>query len=374
MEISERKLQILQAIIESYLETAEPVGSRTISKRFPLGISSATIRNEMADLEEMGLIEQPHTSAGRIPSALGYRLYVDQLMNSESVSNEQWELVRTILQDKSLQLDSMLKEIGDLLASVTRYTTIVTTPHITKTRLKHLQLVPLDADKVILVLVTDGNIVRNHIVKIHKLYTQDDLYKLTDRLNSNLCGMTVSDITLPLIQKIKKETKIDQELFDGLLDALNEALKNSDDVNVFTSGASNMLNFPEFHDVDVARGFMEFVQQKDQIKQLNHTEVSGDELDGDGQVKIVIGQENEAEELKNCSVITASFHYHNFDLGTISVVGPMRMDYDRVVGALKHLGTDFPLLFDSERKRADNNGDKSEANIFTFDIDKEKEE
>lgn len=344
MDMSDRKLQILQAIIMNYLETAEPVGSRTISRRFPMGISSATIRNEMSDLEELGLIEQPHTSAGRVPSAKGYRLYVDELMNSNSISMEQWDVVRTILRNKNRQLDSLLREIGDLLAALTRYTTIVTTPQLTRVRLKHLQLIPLDQRSVILVLITDGNIVRNHVIPVKGEFRQEELYQLTDILNQHLCGLSVGEINLPLIQRIKKETHMDQEMMESLLDAIHDTLQNTEDINVFTAGASNMLNFPEFSDVTRARDFMEFVQQKDQIRQLLRSENEG-EGSGKETLKIVIGSENQQRQLQDCSVITATYRYQNFDLGSISVVGPMRMDYDKVVTALKYLAEDFPKLF-----------------------------
>lgn len=353
MDMSDRKLQILQAIIMNYLETAEPVGSRTISRRFPMVISSATIRNEMSDLEELGLIEQPHTSAGRIPSAKGYRLYVDELMNSNSISLEQWDVVRTILRDKTRQLDSMLKDIGDLLATLTRYTTIVTTPQITKVRLKHLQLIPLDAYSVILVLITDGNIVRNHVIPVKGEYHQEELYQLTDVLNQHLCGLTVSDINLPLIQKIKRETNMDQGMMESFLDAIHDTLQNTEDVNVFTAGASNMLNFPEFSDVARARDFMEFVQQKDQLRRLLRDENESPPNNKKGHLKIFIGSENQMKQLQDCSVVTATYRYQNFDLGSISVVGPMRMDYDKVVTALEYLAEDFPGIFGSKETDKD---------------------
>ncbi len=351
MDISERQLQILQAIIMNYLETAEPVGSRTISRRFPLGISSATIRNEMADLEELGLVEQPHTSAGRIPSAKAYRLYVNELMQKDTVTDEQWELVRSILQKKSLQLDSLLREIGDLLATVTSYTTIVTTPHLTKSRLKHLQLIPLDNSSVVLVAITDGNMVSNHIIPIKAGYTQEDLNRLTEKLNEELCGLTLSDISLSLLSKIKKETHMDEAMMDSFMEALHDTLHSVDDVGVYTSGASNMLNFPEFSDINRARGFMEFLQKKEEVKRLVKPEIeTGDLSPEEGQVRIAIGSENKVEQLSDCSVITATYRYKDMELGSISVVGPMRMDYDRVVGSLKYIAHDFPRLFDSQQE------------------------
>ena len=203
MDMSERKLQILQAIILNYLETAEPVGSRTISRRFLMDLSSATIRNEMSDLEKMGLIEQPHTSAGRIPSSKGYRLYVDQLMKRETVDDQQVSILMNLLKDKTLQLDSLLREIGDLLATLTKYTTVVTMPQLKRSALKHLQLMPLDEHSAILVLVTDGNIVRNHVIPLQHSLEPETMYHISDVLNKELDGLSVTQMDLPLIQKIK---------------------------------------------------------------------------------------------------------------------------------------------------------------------------
>ena len=345
MELNSRKIQILQAIIMNYLETAEPVGSRTISRRFPLGISSATIRNEMSDLEELGFIMQPHTSAGRIPSSKGYRLYVDHLMRTKSISSEQMEILKRILREKRNQLDSLLKEMGDLLADLTRYTAIVTMPQFKKTRLKHLQLIALDHNSVILVIITDGNVVRNNVLQIEQPFSQEDLYRLSEVLNTNLSGLTVEEINLPLIQKIKREMKVDQTMMDGLLDAINETLQFADDVDVFTSGATNILNFPEFADIARARALMEVFEEKEQMLSMVHSSLSGK-----SPMSITIGTENAMEELQDCSIITAIYHYGKRNIGSISVVGPMRMDYDQVASTLGCLVKDFQQLFSEDKK------------------------
>ncbi len=351
MDMSERKLQILQAIIMNYLETAEPVGSRTISRRFPMGISSATIRNEMSDLEELGLIEQPHTSAGRIPSSKGYRLYVDQLMERGQMNQEHAEVLRGILKEKTIQLDSMLREIGDLLATLTKYTAIVTMPQFKKAKLKHVQLIPLDQKSVILVLVTDGNIVRNHVIPISHPLRQEELYQLSDVLNHNLSGLAVSEMSLPLIQKIKRECRVEPAMMESLLNAISDTMQYADDVDIFTSGTTNILNFPEFSDIARARALMEFFQQKDQVLHLLDSGEMQESSDADtvstsgGGLRIRIGTENQVEQLQDCSIVTATYHYNNRSIGSISVVGPMRMDYDKVVSALEYLTKDFPNLF-----------------------------
>lgn len=347
MEMNERKLQILQAIIMNYLETAEPVGSRTISRRFMTELSSATIRNEMSDLEEMGLIEQPHTSAGRVPSSKGYRLYVDELMQRQEMDPEQLILVRDILKTKTIQLDSLLREIGDLLATMTRYTAVVTMPQMKKVSLKHLQLMPLDESSAILVVVTDGNIVRNHMIPLKQPLQPQELYYISDVLNRELSGLSLSAMDLSRIQKIKKELRLEAGTMDSLLDAINDTMQYADDVDVFTAGTTNILNFPEFSDIAKARSLMEFLNQKDQMKMLS------DEANvnkGTG-LQIRIGKENAPAQLQDCSIVTANYRYNDENIGSISIVGPMRMDYDRVVSALENLMKDFPDLFGGNTPR-----------------------
>ena len=361
MDMSERKLQILQAIIMNYLETAEPVGSRTISRRFPMGISSATIRNEMSDLEELGLIEQPHTSAGRIPSSKGYRLYVDHLMERDQMSQAQANALRGILREKTMQLDSMLREIGNLLAALTKYTAIVTMPQLKKAKLKHIQLIPLDQKSVILVLVTDGNIVRNHVIPLKQPLSREELYRLSDVLNRYLSGLTVSEITLPLIQKMKGEMYIGHDMMESLLNAIHDTMRYADDVDIFTSGAANILNFPEFSNIARARAIMEFFQQKDQMLHVLGGDSAPEEENTaarDGKLRIRIGSENQIEQLRDCSIITATYHYNSQSIGSISVVGPMRMDYDKVISALEYLIHDFPDLFDPESSQEEDGYEK----------------
>ncbi|MBO6159233.1 MAG: heat-inducible transcription repressor HrcA [Firmicutes bacterium] len=339
--MSERKLQILQAIILNYLETAEPVGSRTISRRFLMDLSSATIRNEMSDLEEMGLIEQPHTSAGRIPSSKGYRLYVDQLMKRDTVDDQQMNILMNLLKNKTVQLDSLLREIGDLLSTMTKYPTVVTMPQIKQSALKHLQLMPLDEHSAILVLVTDGNIVRNHVIPLQHEMKETDLYRISDVLNKELSGLSLSQMDLPLIQKIKRDCHVEPEIMESLLNAISDTLEHAKDGDVFTSGATNILSFPEFSDIARARSLMEFFNQKDQILHMVSTE---ERPVGTG-LKIRIGTENTIEQLHDCSIVTANYRYKDRTIGTISVVGPIRMDYQKVVSALEGLMLDFPDLF-----------------------------
>lgn len=357
MEMSERKLQILQAIIMNYLEDGEPVGSRTISKKFLTDYSSATIRNEMSDLEELGLIEQPHTSAGRVPSSKGYRLYVDQLMQRTTFADEDAAMVREILMAKTKQLDSMLKEIGDLLATITKYTAVVTVPSLQRIEIKHIQLMPLDEASALLVLITDGNIVRNNVIPLSRPLSSAEIRRVSQVLDSDLQGKTISEITLPVVQKIKKECGLDQETMENLLNAINESLQQLTETDVFTSGTNNILNFPEFSNIARARALMEFFNQKDQVLHM----VSGPISRQRTGLNISIGTENSIEQLRDCSIVTATYRYKESSMGSISVVGPMRMNYNRVVSALENMMHDFPDLFSDDEEDEEESAEGADA-------------
>ncbi len=354
MELSDRKIQILQAIIMNYLETAEPVGSRTISRRFPLGISSATIRNEMSDLEELGLIVQPHTSAGRIPSSKGYRLYVDHLLDTQQPDGEQYEALSSLFKEKYLQLDSLIKEMGDILAALTKYTAIVTMPQFRQTRIKHLQLIPLDRRSVILVVITDGNIVRNNVLATGRTWREAEMYPLSDFLNRNLEGRALEEIEPSLIERIKEAVPADPELVEHLFAAIRSTLRYAENVEIFTSGATNILNFPEFSDIARARALMDVFQEKEKMLSLVDSW-----LNDEDSVKVTIGTENAIEQMQDCSVVTATYRYGDRNVGSISIVGPMRMDYNRVISTLAHLVRDFRKMFEKQDGEQDP-GDASE--------------
>lgn len=342
MSLNERQIRILQAIIKNYLETAEPVGSRTISRRYDLGVSSATIRNEMSDLEELGFIIQPHTSAGRIPSDKGYRLYVDHLMHHTILSAEQIYIINKLLMDRVGKLDNLLKEISDLLAIMTNYTSIVTTPQYTKIKLKHMQLIPLDESSIVLVIVTDGNIVKNHIINIKSPIDVVKLETMSNLLNHHLQGLTIEDINLPLIQVIKKEMGVHGEILNDVLDAISETLQHSQDIEIYTSGTTNMFNFPEFNDIIKVKQLIDFLEHKDTVLSLLS---SNEIIDNDESIKIVIGEENHVKELRDCSLITTTYKIGGITVGSIGILGPTRMDYGKVVSTLDFLIKQVDPLF-----------------------------
>lgn len=337
--LSDRQMQILQAIILNYLETAEPVGSRTISRRSPLGLSSATIRNEMADLEELGFIVQPHTSAGRIPSSKGYRLYVDSLLRSERIPTEdETRVVSAMLKRKSQQLDAVLREIGELLSVITRYPTVVTMPNMNRTKLKHLQLIPVDEHSAVLMIVTDGNVVRNHMLSMDHALSQEEADRLSNVMNHNLQGLAMEEINLPVIQKLRRELGVEQEIVTSLLDAIQSTVEYASDAEMYTAGTTNILDFPEFSDVQSARALMEVFHKKDEmlstIRSTHPTRLSHN-------LRITIGKENELTAMQECSVITTTYTVGGDNKGTISVIGPVRMDYGKVISTLGSMMTDL---------------------------------
>ena len=334
MELNNRQLKILQAIIKNYLDTAEPVGSRTISKKYDLGISSATIRNEMSDLEELGFIVQPHTSAGRIPTDKGYRLYVDDLMKYEELNINSIESIKHMLQNKVATVDCLLQEISKILSILTNYPTMTSTSNYKKTSLKYMQLIPLDEKSIIIVIITDGNIVKNHVINVTKIIDKDELNGLSDILNKYLKGLTLEDINLELIQKIKYKMGDSSDILNSILDAINSTIEVADDIEVYTSGATNILNFPEFNDLSRAKNLISTLEEKQMI--LNMLKGAKNNQ-SDSNIKISIGGENSFDQIKDCSVITTTYRIGGKEIGSIGIIGPTRMDYARVVSTLNYL-------------------------------------
>lgn len=330
MNLNERKIKILQAIIDDYVETAEPVGSRTIAKKYDLGISSATIRNEMADLEELGFIIQPHTSSGRIPSDKGYRLYVDQMMEYKELSKDKTHIIEQILANNINKIDFLMQETAKILSLLTNYTTLVSQPQIQKTKLKHIQLIPLDEKSVILIVVTDGNLVRNHVLNMNEQANQETLYVLSNMLNQHLQGLTMEQINLPLIQSLKQQMGAYEELLSPVLDAIAETIQSAQNADVYMSGATNMLSCPEFSDIVKAKALFHTLEEKEILAAL----LAQNTKQG---IQVTIGDENEIQEVKACSIITTSYQLGSNVIGNIGIIGPTRMDYGKVVSVLSYI-------------------------------------
>lgn len=336
--LDERKTKILKAIIRNYLETGEPVGSRTISKDSDLNLSSATIRNEMADLEELGYIFQPHTSAGRIPSDKGYRLYVDMLMQDKE--QEVTEIKEQMLQ-KADKMDQLLKQAAKVLANNTNYATMVSAPVSMKNRLKFIQLSQVDEEQLIAVIVLEGNIVKNQIIRVDQDLGSETLLKLNMLLNTTLNGMSIDQITLGLIAKLKEQAGIHSGVISDVLDAVGNVIQLDQDMEIYTSGATNIFRYPELSDKQSAQEIISAFEEKQQLSELVTQTLSSDTKG----IQVYIGNETPVQNMKDCSIVTATYELGEGMQGTIGIIGPKRMDYEHVMDTLKTLQTELDTIF-----------------------------
>ncbi len=329
VELDDRKLKILQSIIRNYLETGEPVGSRTISKYTDLNLSSATIRNEMSDLEDMGYIVQPHTSAGRIPSDKGYRLYVDTMLESKDREVEDMKLM---LVEKTDKLETVLKQVAKLLADNTNYTTMVSKPRYTHKKIKFTQLTLVSDMQLLLVVVVDGNIVKNRFINCTEPIDKDSILQLNLLLNAALNGLDLTEINLVLIQQMKEQAGQYAELVGNIVNLIAEVVGDEDEYGVYTSGATNLLKYPELNDKERATKLLSTLEEKEAISDWMNK--GADEQEHG--IQVYIGEESPVEAMKDCAVVTATYQIEEGVYGRIGIVGPKRMDYERVVGTLEN--------------------------------------
>ena len=340
--LSERKLKILHAIIQNYLETGEPVGSRTISKYTDLNLSSATIRNEMADLEELGYILQPHTSAGRIPSDQGYRLYVDMLM--EEKEQELTEMQEQML-DKANRMEQLLSQAAKELASSTNYATMVSTPVSSANKLKFIQLSMVDEEQIIAVIVLGGNVIKNKIINVEEPLSNENLLKLNMLLNTTLTGMPIEEINLGLIARLKEQAGIHSEVVGNVLDAVAEVIQVDNEMHIYTSGATNIFKYPELSDKQSAQEIISAFEEKQQLNELVTQTLAREDNTG---IQVYIGDETPVQNMKDCSVVTATYELGEGMKGTIGIIGPKRMDYEHVLKSMKRLQNELDQMFHKE--------------------------
>ena len=346
-ELSERKLKILHAVIQNYLETGEPVGSRTISKYTDLNLSSATIRNEMADLEEMGYIIQPHTSAGRIPSDKGYRLYVDMLM--EEKEQELNEMQEQML-DKADKMDQLLKQAARVLATNTNYATMVSTPMNNSNKIKFIQLSMVDEEQVIAVIVLGGNVIKNKIINIDEPISNENLLKLNMLLNTTLNGMAIEEINLGLIARLKEQAGIHSQVVGYVLDAVADAILLDDDMQIYTCGATNIFKYPELSDNQSAQEIISAFEEKQQLSELVTQTLAKEDNTG---IQVYIGDETPVQTMRDCSVVTATYELGDGMKGTIGIIGPKRMDYEHVLKSMKRLQTELDHMFHKNDRKVE---------------------
>ncbi|MBQ8117322.1 MAG: heat-inducible transcription repressor HrcA [Lachnospiraceae bacterium] len=338
MELDERKTKILQAVIRNYLETGEPVGSRTISKYTDLNLSSATIRNEMADLEEMGYILQPHTSAGRIPSDKGYRFYVDTMM--EAKEREVVEMKEMLLERQD-KMEQVLQRVAKVLAQNTQYATMISAPKMAGNKVKFVQLSRVDEGQILAVIVVEGNVIKNNILNVREELSDETLLKLNLLLNTNLTGLSISEINLGMISAMKQQAGIHSDIVGEVIDAVADAIKAEEDLEIYTSGTNNIFRYPELADQEKASELINTFEEKEQLENLLNQD-SGSDNTG---IQVYIGNESPVSSMRDCSVVTATYELGDGMRGTIGIVGPKRMDYDKVVGTLKTLQSKLDEIY-----------------------------
>ena len=329
--LDERKVKILDAIIRNYLETGEPVGSRTISKYTDLNLSSATIRNEMADLEELGYIIQPHTSAGRIPSDKGYRFYVDHLMKEKD--REVTEMKEFVIK-KTQKMEQVLKQVAKMLATNTNYATMITAPSFSN-KVKFIQLSQIDEHQMLAVVVMNSNMVKNQVIAVNEALDNETLLKLNILLNTALGGLSLQEINLGTIARLKEQAGIHGQVVSEVMDALEQALSENEDLQIYTSGATNILKYPELSSSESATNLLSAFEEKEELRSLVN-EALNDESSETG-IQVYIGNETPIQTMKDCSVVTATYELGEGVKGTIGIIGPKRMDYENVVDNLKTL-------------------------------------
>ncbi|MCR5154476.1 MAG: heat-inducible transcriptional repressor HrcA [Lachnospiraceae bacterium] len=336
-ELDERKVNILLAVIKNYLETGEPVGSRTISKFKDFNLSSATIRNEMADLEELGYLIQPHTSAGRIPSDKGYRFYVDALMEKKE---QEVEDMKNILIEKADKMENLLEQVTKYMALSTNYTALASTPVYRTRKVKFIQLTAVDIKQLLAVIVIEGNIIKNKMIATSEEISQEAVLKLNILLNTFLQGLDLSEINLDIIKKIKEKAEGLTGIVSDVLDAIAQAISEEDKVRVYASGVTNVLKYPEL--TDNSGNLIYALEEKKEIAELMKKDAGVDEKDN---IQVYIGDENQVESMKDCSVVTATYELSEGVVGKIGIVGPKRMDYEKVVSTLKTIRTQLDDLY-----------------------------
>lgn len=328
--LDDRKNRVLQAIVEDYVATAEPVGSRTIARKYSLGVSPATIRNEMADLEQMGYLEQPHTSAGRVPSDRGYRYYVDCLMETRRVDPSEEELIRRTFERKVREVDTLIRETARLLSETTHLTAVVVGPQIAKAHFRELRLVPLTEGRAVLIFITDSGFVENQVVDLPVEITMLELQKVSEILNQELRGQPVESLSRAAIRALQRELKRYGALLEQTLHFLSQNLEPGEKRRLYLGGTTNILSQPEFRDVEKIRSLFSVLENDDLVTDLLDT-VEPPE----GQPAIQIGEEIKVREMADCSLVSAEYRLGSEIIGRVGIIGPKRMEYARVVSVMQ---------------------------------------
>lgn len=336
--LNERKQKILHAVVTDYIQTAEPVGSRTISRHYKIALSAATIRNEMADLEELGYLTQPHTSAGRIPSQRGYRFYVDTLMDAVTLTKEEEEYLTQLFTQlkKKREIDQIIQHVTRSLSVITRYTSLVLAPQIKQSAFKQMRLLPMENDKALVVLITDTGYIRNQVIEMPKALNQKEIDLVVAYLNKELAGQTIASLTSQRLRKLRSELYQHIDILNVLLNMLEQCAQKPEN-RVYLGGTSNILNQPEFKDVEKLKNLLTLFEEDERLTLLLESAAEG--------LAIRIGTENVLTEMKDCSLITSSYRLHDRPIGIIGILGPTRMEYARVKKIIEEITYRLNKLF-----------------------------
>lgn len=327
MRLDERKRKVLQAIVDDYINTAEPIGSRTIARKYHLGVSPATIRNEMSELEMLGFLEQPHTSAGRIPSVKGYRFYVDSLLEPSPLSAPEKKRIDDWYNSKVRSVEQVFQETVKILSCITNNMSLILAPHYEASVFKYLQFLPLDDKRVIVAVVSSQGLVANKIITIQRLLNQEDLQRIAANINRRLHGLAFQEIRASLLYEIKNDILQDSTLYDVTIGLLETVLSGDREEKVYSAGAAQLIKQPEFRNIAKLQRLLSVLEEE----QLLYDVLDFSEP---GRVSVTIGQENKCADIQDCSIIRATYRVDDHVIGTVAVLGPTRMDYGRVIAAL----------------------------------------
>lgn len=338
--LTDRQRMILSAIIDNYIQSAEPVGSRTISKKEGVGFSSATIRNEMADLEEMGYLEQPHTSAGRVPSTKGYRFYVDNLLQPKNISEQDLSNIKQVFAERISQMEQVIESTASVLSQITNYTAIVLGPEMFEHRLKHIQIVLLNDQQAVAIIVTHTGRVENKLIDLPAGVHAGEVEKLVNILNSRLKDVPLWQLRQRMYQEIAGEMRRHVEQYEEMLHILETSVITDEADRVFLRGATKIMNQPEFRDVEKVKDILELFEQNHQLVKLLTTAGEG--------VQVRIGQENDMEAIKECSIVTTPYYIGGKAIGVVGILGPTRMEYDKVISVLDYLARGLSTMLTNQ--------------------------
>lgn len=337
--LTDRKKIVLKAIIEEYISTAEPVSSGAIVEKYIPDCSSATIRNEMAELEQLGYIEKPHTSAGRIPSVKGYRFYVDELLNDENISLDEIQYIKEQLETKVNEIEELTKITTNTLSEITHYTTVAIGPSSSNNIITDVRFVLLGSRLLMVVILTDNGQIKETVIKYDEDITQNQVDGLNNIFNNRLRGKPLEKIDKPMEEYILSAMNNQVNVIKPIIDQMNRVIEARNEI--YLEGANKVFDFPEFKKIETARNFLSILDTKEEMLELLNSGLAQD-------INVYIGDENEREELKDLSIITFKHTAFGKDLGTIGIIGPKRMDYSKVISIMKYIN----------KKLNENNEDK----------------